>query len=183
MVAAGGWYYASPLWTLKSMRDAAAAKDEAALSAHVDYEALRTDLKGDMRRSMMAELGNQPQNPFGAIGMAVAMNLIYPMIDAMVTPEGVEALFAGQRSADGGQKAAPGAASERPANGGAVGAAPGTEPFATPSLTDADPGDDAEIERISVNEFCVRGGGKDGELIFRRYGLGWKLAGVDLPAV
>jgi hypothetical protein len=112
------------------------------------------------------------------------------MIDAIVTPEGVEALFAGQRSADGGQKAGQGAAGGGPAaasggaaKGGASGAAPGTEPFATPSLTDADPGDKPEIERISLDEFRVRGSGKDGELIFRRHGLGWKLSGVDLPAV
>ncbi len=188
MIAAGGWYYASPLWTLKAMRDAAVAKDSAALSHYVDYEALRADLKGDMRRSLLAEMGDQPgggqpQNPLGAIGMAIAMKLIDPMIEAMVTPEGVEALFAGQRSADGGQKAAPETRSERSPSGGAASVAPGSGPSATPSLAGAGPGDDPEIERISVNEFRVRGGGKDGELIFRRYGLGWKLAGVDLAGV
>ncbi len=192
VVAAGGWYYASPLWTLKAMRDAAVAKDGAALSHYVDYEALRTDLKGDMRRSMINEMGKQPQNPFGAIGMAIAMNLIDPMIEAMVTPEGVEALFAGQRGADGANKPASGAASERSVESGAAGAArggraekaaPGSGPRARPSLASAGPGDDPEIDRISLDEFRVRGGGKDGELIFRRHGLGWKLAGVDLPAV
>ncbi|MDQ3079821.1 MAG: hypothetical protein M3R03_07480 [Pseudomonadota bacterium] len=53
----------------------------------------------------------------------------------------------------------------------------------TACLAGADPGDDPEIKRISVDEFRVRGGGKDGQLIFRRHGLGWKLSGVDLPAV
>ncbi len=192
MMAAGGWYYASPLWTLKAMRDAAAAKDSAALSAYVDYEALRTDLKGDMRRSMINEMGKQPENPFGAIGMAIAMNLIDPMIEAMVTPEGVEALFAGQRSADGAENAASGTASDGSAGRKAAGAArggraekhaPGSGPSARPSLASAGPGDNPEIDRISIDEFRVRGGGKDGELIFRRHGLGWKLAGVDLPAV
>ncbi len=183
MVAAGGWYYGSPLWTLKAMRDAAVAKDSAALSAYVDYEALRTDLKGDMRRSMMAEMGKQPENPFGAIGMAIAMKLIDPMIEAMVTPEGVEALFAGQRGGDDADDTASGPGSDGSAGSGAAEAAPGSGPSARPSLASAGPGDDPEIDRISLDEFRVRGGGKDGELIFRRHGLGWKLAGVDLPGV
>lgn len=183
MIAAGGWYYASPLWTLKAMRDAAVAKDGAALSHYVDYEALRTDLKGDMRRSMIAEMTKQPENPFGAIGMAIAMNLIDPMIEEMVTPEGVEALFAGQCDAGDGQAAAPGAGSERTASGGAASAAPGSGPSARPSLASASPGDDPEIDRINLDEFRVRGGGKDGELIFRRYGFGWKLAGVSLETI
>ena len=113
------------------------SKDSGALSHYVDYEALRTDLKGDMRRSMMSEMGKQPDNPFGAIGMAIAMNLIDPMIEAMVTPEGVEAMFAQQRAAE--------------SNGtGVVRAAGSGQTPRTRGLVAAGPGDDPEVERVGV---------------------------------
>jgi hypothetical protein len=168
LLAAGGWYYASPLWTLRAMKQAAVSKDSETLSRYVDYEALRTDIKGDMRRSMMSEMGKQPDNPFGAIGMAIAMNLIDPMIEAMVTPEGVEAMFAQQRAAD--------------SKGTGVGrsAGSGQTPKAK-SLAAAGPGDDPVIERVGIDEFRVSNKGEDGGLIFRRHGLGWKLSGVDIP--
>ena len=168
LLAAGGWYYASPLWTLRAMKAAAVSKDSEALSRYVDYEALRTDLKGDMRRSMMSEMGKQPDNPFGAIGMAIAMNLIDPMIEAMVTPEGVEAMFAQQRAAESKET-------------GVVGAGVSGQTPKTRGLAAAGPGDDPVIERVGIDEFRVRDKDKEGGLIFRRHILGWKLSGVDLP--
>jgi hypothetical protein len=167
LLAAGGWYYASPLWTLRAMKDAAVSRDSEALSRYVDYEALRTDLKGDMRRSMMSEMGKQPDNPFGAIGMAIAMNLIDPMIEAMVTPEGDEVMFAQQRAAESNETTVAGAA--------------GSGRTPTKGLAAAGPGDDPVIERVGIDEFRVHDKGKDGGLIFRRHGLGWKLSGVDIP--
>ena len=42
--------------------------------------------------------------------------------------------------------------------------------------------DNAAIERDGLNAFRVRGRDRaKGALVFRRHGLGWKLAGVDLP--
>jgi hypothetical protein len=168
LLAAGGWYYASPLWTLRAMKQAAVSKDSEALSRYVDYGALRTDLKGDMRRSMMSEMGKQPDNPFGAIGMAIAMNLIDPMIEAMVTPEGVEAMFAQQRATES-------------KGTGVVGSTGSGQTPRTRGLAAAGPGDDPVIERVGIDEFRVGDTGKDGGLIFRRHGLGWKLSGVDIP--
>jgi len=171
LLAAGGWYYGSPLWTLRAMKNAAVAKDSDALSRYVDYEALRIDLKGDMRRSMMAEMTKQPDNQFGAIGMAIAMSLIDPMIEAMVTPEGVEAMFVQQRVTDGNETSSVGTSGVGPTR------------RSKPSLAGAAPGEKPEIERVSIDEFRVRGKGKDGGLIFRRHGLGWKLSGVDGPGI
>lgn len=160
LLAAGGWYYASPLWTLKAMRHAAVAKDGAALSRYVDYEALRADLKGDLRRSMMAGMAKQPDNPFAAIGMAIALNLVDPMIEAMVSPEGVEAMFASQRNAAGGDRSGDAPANSSSSADAATDAGGGA-PRAKPSLAAAAPGDDPEIDRIGLDEFRVRGEGKD----------------------
>ncbi len=169
-IAGAGWFYASPWWTLRAIREAARDRDSAALSAYVDYEALRTDLKGDLRRSMMAEMGKQPENPFASIGVAIATGLIDPIVEAAVSPAGVEAMFAGQRAEEQADAAAS--------------ATPGTAPAPSkmPSLAGAAPGYDPVIERVSLDEFRVLGEDKDSALIFRRHGLGWKLSAVDLPA-
>ncbi len=175
LLLAGGWVYGSPLWTLRAMRNAAVAKDAAALSAYVDYDALRADLKGDMRRSIVNEVRGQADNPFAEIGMAIAMRLADPMIDAMVTPEGVEAMFAQQRKADGARKA-PGAEPE----GGAAPQPTAPVSLAKPTIPNVATGDHPTIHHISLNEFRVRDPANKGALIFRRRKLGWKLSGVDI---
>lgn len=48
-VLGAGWWFGSPWWTLRQMRDAAAAHDAAALAAHVDAPALRADLVRQLR--------------------------------------------------------------------------------------------------------------------------------------
>jgi len=155
LAAIGAWWYASPLWTLRQMRDAAQARDADKLSAYVDYLALREDLKGEMRRSIMTELGKSKQpNGFEALGSMFAMTLIDPMIDAMVTPEGVAAMFdqAKRSKVQSNRPQLPQAASQ---------------PI---------------VERKSFDRFIVRD--KDptkASMTFTRHGLGWKLSGVDIP--
>jgi hypothetical protein len=43
------------------------------------------------------------------------------------------------------------------------------------------PRDDYVIERRGLSEFKIKAKGKQGAAIFRRHGLGWKLAGFDMP--
>lgn len=50
-----GWYEISPRYTLGEMRQAAAAGNGAKLSKWVDYEALKIDLKGEIRRELLIE--------------------------------------------------------------------------------------------------------------------------------
>ena len=79
-----------------------------------------------------------------------------PMVDAMVSPEGMERLFERR-------------AAEEKASG-------------KPSLKGVAPGEDPIIERTGLDEFKVRNReDPDGALVFKRDGLGWKLSGVDLP--
>src|SRR4051794_4658195 len=86
-VAAGSWWYASPIWTLHQMREAARSNDAKKLSEYVDYPALREDLKGEFRRSMMSEMAKQQNEDLAMLGSAFALALIDPLIDAMVSPE------------------------------------------------------------------------------------------------
>ncbi|MGZ2411907.1 DUF2939 family protein [Sphingomonas sp. F9_3S_D5_B_2] len=157
VLAVGGWWYASPLWTLHELRAASEERNAAKVSRYVDYPALRQDLKGDLRRYITGQFAKSPVSEGGGkMGTAVALALLGPIVDSAVSPEGVAAMFARQKQlgARAGAKAGPVTASEDPI-----------------------------IERDGFDTFRVRD--KDpakGALVFRRSGLGWKLSAVDLPA-
>jgi hypothetical protein len=156
IAAVGGWYYASPLMALDGMHDAAVANDADKLSGYIDYEALRSDLKSDLRRSVMKEIQKDKPNGMEALGAAFAMALLDPMVDAMISPEGIETMFDQKKAQE--------------------------ERSGKPSLSAVAPGEDPIVERNGLDEFKVRNReNPDGALVFHRDGIGWKLAGIDLP--
>ena len=89
MVAAGGWYWASPWWTLQSMKDAAEARDVNALSRHVDYPALRENVKRRLRARMESGVRDD-----GVLAKLVAGGIAERLVDIAVTPEGMRVIFA-----------------------------------------------------------------------------------------
>lgn len=163
-LAAAGWLYASPFWTLKAMRDAAEARDAEALAAHVDFPALRADLKSDLSAAMMAEMAraratedmSARPDALGALGLALGLAMLDPLIEGMVSPAGLQMMFAGN----------PAAASS-----------------ATPApLREVSASGEVTVTRNGLSEFRVSGKGDDpAALVFRRDGLGWRLVGIDLP--
>jgi len=162
VVAAVGWWYASPLWTLREMREAARDRDAAKLSAYVDYPALRADLKEDLRRyvtSQTALLGDADGR--GGFAAQLAGAFVSPVVDAAVTPEGISTMFAAQ--------------SAQPSNSRGDAQRRGVPmPVSAP--------EQPIIDREGIDSFKAYG--KDprkGALVFHRSGLGWKLVGVDLP--
>lgn len=164
-LAAAGWTYASPWWTLRAMRDAAQARDAEALGAYVDFPALRADLKTDLSAAMMAEMAraraSQTQSgapdAFGALGIALGFAMLDPLIEGVVSPAGLQVMFAGDPAAA--------TASRTPA-----------------PLGDVSVSGDFTLERTGLSEFRVVGqGAAPAALVFRRDGLGWRLVGIDLP--
>ena len=150
------WYFASPWYTLKQMREAAQSNDADALSAHVDFPALREDMKSEIMAQLMVEAQND-ESGMGALGTAMASAMVGPMIDGFVSPAGLRAAFIANRNRKEAQ----------PKNK-AAGA--------------FDVSEDVEIERRGFDEFAVGSKSRpDGKMIFKRHGLGWKLSGVDLP--
>ena len=148
-----GWWFASPWWTLKQMRDAAEANDAAALSEHVDYDALRTDLKDHFRAEMAKELVNSEGDGIEGLGAAFGMAMIEPMIDAMVTPEMVAAAFA-KRAEEDEKGRLPGVGKDK----------------------------DPQISREGLDRFVLHGGDrKEGGFVFERRGIGWKVVGLEIP--
>lgn len=166
IAAAFGWYEASPLYTLKQMRDAATAGNTAKLANYVDYEALKIDMKGELRREIVLE-GNRrgaESDPLIKFGTDIATAFVQPGVDLLVTPEAVQAMFDARSAANQGGRGSPAAQASKVS----------VMPVGIPKS-------DAVIERHGLSEFKVKVKGKDGAAIFRRYGLRWKLAGVDMP--
>ena len=89
IVASGlAWEIASPWWTLKNMRDAAAAQDSERLASYVDFPRVRDDL-----REQLIDAANRrvPARAFEAIlGKRRVDRIIDPVIDAVVSPQSLK---------------------------------------------------------------------------------------------
>jgi Protein of unknown function (DUF2939) len=160
LAACGGWYFGSPYYTLKSIRDAVEAKDGAAVASYVNFPELRKDLKKDLSNLIAEEAKKEP----GMAGLGVMLGgaFVDKMIDQVVTPDGVTKVFAMQM--------------------GKADTKPDTDKAKDTKKSD----EDFEIVRNGFSEFIIKNKPKDGKteqggLVFGREGLGWKLVGVDLP--
>lgn len=149
------WYFESPAWTLKGMKDAAQSHDADALNAYIDYPALRESLKTELMARMMAE-AQKDKSGFGALGMALGSAMMGPMIDGLVSPAGMRAALLANRQENTGPPAA--SALHVP-----------KEPV---------------IVRRSFSEFLVTAKDHPNSgLVFRPHGLSWMLSGVELPSI
>ena len=159
-LAFGGWYAASPRYTLHSMQQAALRGDADGFSEHVDFPELRASLKTQIRARLAAEAESSPPGSLRAIGIGLATGFVDQLVDSAVSPETVGLVLAATGQADGWAPT------------------PGLESLSLLAASHL------EIERQGLQRFRVGAAGKEGEpaLLFRRDGLSWKLDGVDLPA-
>lgn len=155
LLLAGGWYWGSPYWTLKQIRDAAQAGNSDALATHVDFPALRADMKAEMAAQVMAK-SKQDDGGFGKLGEIFALAMVDKLIDGMISPAGLRVMFAGADTVDGSN----------------------SKPLQMNM-------DDVRIEHTGLSGFKLhraKTGDEKAVLVFARDGLGWKLVGVDFPA-
>jgi hypothetical protein len=153
-VLAAGWYLGSPWYTLHEMKAAARAGDDARFAAYVDFPALRRDLKARLRARMVAEAGRR--SGLGALGLAFGAALVGPIVDTMVSPEGVRAAFIARKGRAGGAAQA------------------AHESLLLP--------EDPVVRRRGLSEFLVASRRTpDSGLVFTRHGLGWKLSAIAPP--
>ncbi len=89
-------FYFSPYLAVHNMRNAAAGNDGEALSGYVDFPLLRESLKANFNAKLVSEAAKN-KNPFETFGSALAMAMIGPMVDAMVTPESVAMMMKGKK--------------------------------------------------------------------------------------
>lgn len=85
VVAAVGWLYWSPGHAAEQLQAAAAAEDTVALAPLVDYPALRTTLKDQFDRVLLARMPNGP----GEIGRALISSVTAPLSERLGSPQGV----------------------------------------------------------------------------------------------
>lgn len=136
------------------LQHAALSGDAAAVVHRVDFPALRSSLKAQLRNRLLAE-ARPDRHPLATAGTSLALSFVDPMVDAAVTPDTLQAAMAAS--------------------------AEWTAPAALAAIgTLGSP--DMRIERESLNRFSVRPAGLAGApaLIFCRDGLGFDLCGVDL---
>lgn len=87
------WYWTSPFFAVASLRNAALRGDAKELNELVDFARLREEIKTQFSGILIGTMAeNLRENPFAALGIALAAKLTDVMVDAMVTPAGIAAL-------------------------------------------------------------------------------------------
>jgi hypothetical protein len=94
-LAAAGWFYYTPYLAVQGMKQAAQQADSVALSSYIDYPALKSSLKAELKGRMLPQTGKD--KPFAALGIALADPLINSMVDGIVSPQGLSLLLQGKR--------------------------------------------------------------------------------------
>jgi hypothetical protein len=142
--------------------------DAAALARHVDFPAVREDLKAQFATAASARFGGDGSGGWRDFGAALASTAAAPAIDAAVSEQGLMLLFAGR-----------GLARELTPSTGAAPAADSAAQNGRPQR--------AEGGYVDGSTFVVRvdiGGDPalPATLTLRRHrGLWWKLSGIALP--
>lgn len=156
LFVAGCWYLGSPIWTVHQMQQAAQAGDADALARHIDFPALQKSVASEARATL-TERARGEDDPLAALGETLAANLSDTVAGALITPETLRATFA----------AAPPEGSAKPRNRHSIGMR----------------AQQAHIVYDDIDRFHLAADdGSGGQLRFTRFGLGWKLTGVRLPA-
>lgn len=163
-VAVGVWLYFTPHLAVGSMKDAAQARNAEKLSSYVDFPALKESLKSTFNSKLAKEVAAQGQDePFAAMGAMFAAALINPMIDAMVSPEGLAMMLQGEK--------------------------PGTQAGDSQAQNESTGNEDTNTSMSyeGLNTFVVKVSQKDRpeeqvSLVFQRSGIvSWKLSAMRIP--
>jgi len=164
-LGAGTALYFTPHLTLHNIKKAVDKKDAVALSDYVDYPALRENLKASINAKMAGELMREKDdNPFKALGAALAAVFLDKMIDAFITPESLSMMMKGQKPQIEKTK--------------------GEKEAKSPS---EEPDIETSTSYETLNRFVVkikekRSSDPPVEFVFKRDGIfSWKLSAVRLP--
>jgi len=94
---AAGWIAAGPFLTIHAIRSAVQEQDAARLSEHVDFPALRANLKLQIDNYVVRRAGPDMQaNLLGAIALRLASGATDGIVDVMATPAGLAAVMEGR---------------------------------------------------------------------------------------
>ncbi|MBD9537746.1 DUF2939 domain-containing protein [Stenotrophomonas sp. STM01] len=165
-LALAGYVIGGPYLAIHGISRAIEERDTGRLQRHVDFPALRVNLKAQLSDYMVRKAGPDAQsNLFGAVLLGVASNVTGAGVDTMVTPIGVAALLQG----DSLWKRAIG----NTANGDTWGPPAPAKPLAN-----------TQGHYESLSRFTATTRLEDGrEVVFvlSRQGLRWRLTNIQLP--
>lgn len=167
LVALLAWTASGPYRTVNAIRDAAQARDAAAMAKQVDFPALRSSLKAQLGSHLLREVGApSPDNPFAVFGLGIANGLVGGLVDTMVTPTGLGAMMEGRKVWDRASGLPPPSSDE---------ARTSSEPR---------PLQDAQYRYESLSRFTATVHDDQGRpvvFVMTRHGLDWKLSDIRLP--
>ncbi|AFY92491.1 DUF2939 domain-containing protein [Chamaesiphon minutus] len=156
-LASGGIYYA-PYLTIDNLKNATANRNTDALSESIDFPALRMSIKENVKIQVLKQMAGAEAPTSTKMTPAQVEKTIDPLVDKLVTPEGIERLMHDKI------------------------------PEAKIDLSNLDRDmnkSDLTMGYESFDRFVVRitdkvDRSKNVSLILKRSGLGWKLAGIDI---
>lgn len=102
IVAAAGfgvWVYQQPFLVFSSIKEAAQKGDRPTLDKHIDFVALRESVKDNIRRSLGEKLRVPTGSPLAGLGRMLVNAALDPVVEKLVSPEGIAALAEGIRPA------------------------------------------------------------------------------------
>ena len=92
------YLYASPYLVLNNIKNAAEQGDADKLSGYIDFPSVKQSMKDQVKAVMVKELASsKEQNGFEALGTMLGAAMIDPLIDGLVTPDGVALMLQGQK--------------------------------------------------------------------------------------
>lgn len=96
----GGWYFGSPVWTLYQISEAAKARDAEALSAYVDYPALRRSFSSELRARFQQRIDAPETGMFQRLRARAALALTDRAVATAVNPTMVRLMFTASEQAE-----------------------------------------------------------------------------------
>lgn len=170
------WAYFAPHLTMRSMRMAAERGDAEALAAHVDFPAVREDLKAQFSAAASERIGGDGSGGWRDFGAALATAAAAPAIDALVSEASLMLLFTGRDMVRGRLTAQPAPARPSDVSSDMASERGAARPRWNPAMGYTD-----------LSTFTVRFDLNDDPalpttLVFKRHRvLWWKLSSVRLP--
>ncbi|PSB58801.1 DUF2939 domain-containing protein [Chamaesiphon polymorphus] len=156
-LAGGGIYYA-PYLTIDNLKNATANRNTEALSESIDFPSLRMSIKENVKAQVLKQMAGAEAPTAAKMTPAQVEKTIDPVVDKLVTPEGLERLINDKI------------------------------PEAKIDLSNLERDinkSDLTMGYESFDRFVVKitdkvDRSKNVSLILKRSGLGWKLAGIDI---
>jgi hypothetical protein len=96
-LAVAAWVYLTPYLAARSLHGAVDARDAARIADHVNFPELRQSMKTGLLAKMTGAAAAKGDDASVLLGSAFANVLIGPMVDTMVSPEGLAKLLNGEK--------------------------------------------------------------------------------------